>query len=102
MNSFTSLNKEIDNLNPTHLSIISTFTDYKSLHPRATRSLLPIVGYLFGVISDVDLDQIKESVKKFADCQQTIIYVVEKAISVLDISCLLITENRFDWDFIAN
>ena len=28
LNTFTSLNKEIDNLNQTHLSIISTFTDY--------------------------------------------------------------------------
>ena len=44
LNTFTSLNKEIDNLNQTHLSIISTFTDYKSLHLRATQSLLPIVG----------------------------------------------------------
>ena len=98
LNTFTSLNKEIDNLNQTHLSIISTFTDYKSLHPRVTRSLLPIVGkalsFLFGVISEGDLDQIKESVKKLADSQQTIIHVVEKAISVLDISRVQITENR--------
>ena len=97
-NTFTSLNKEIDHLNQTHLSIISTFTDYKSLHPRVTQSLLPIVGkalsFLFGVISEGDLDQIKESVKKVADSQQTIIHAVEKAISVLDISRVQITENR--------
>ena len=90
LDTLTSLNNELDNLNQTHLSIISIFTDYKSLHPRATGSLLLIVGkalsFLFGVISEGDLNKIKESVKKFADSQQTIIRVVEKAISVLDIS----------------
>ena len=52
------------------------------------------LSFLFGVISEGDLDQIKESVKKLADSQQTIIHVVEKAISVLDVSRVQITENR--------
>ena len=40
------------------------------------------------------MDQIKETVKKLADSQQTIIHVVEKTISVLDISHVQIMENR--------
>ena len=36
------------------------------------------LSFLFGVISEGDLDQIKESVKKLADSQQTIIHVVKK------------------------
>ena len=44
LNTFTSLKKEIENLNQTHVSIIESFSDYKSMHRRQERSVLPFCG----------------------------------------------------------
>lgn len=92
------MRKEIENLNQTHLNILESFSDYKSMHRRRTRSVLPFVGsalsFLFEVVSEDQLSQIRHSVGVLARNQQSILHVVKDSLTILNMSRVEISENR--------
>ena len=65
---------------------------------RSKRSLLPFVGeglsWLFGVVSDRDLNEIRFQMNNLALNQKQIIHVFEKELSLINESRALIHENR--------
>ena len=65
---------------------------------RSKRSLLPFVGeglyWLFGVVSDRDLNEIRFQVNNLELNQKRIIHVVEKELSLINEYRALIHENR--------
>ena len=69
-----------------------------SQHHRSKRTLLPFVGeilsWLFGVLSDRDLNEIRFQVNNLALNQKRIIHVVEKGLSLINEFQVLIHENR--------
>ena len=97
LNSFIGLGKEIRDLRATRELIVRRFTDYRSLQ-WSKRSLIPFLGkalgFLFGTVSEEDLDVIRSSVDQLSRNQQEIAHVVAESITVLNISRVQIADNR--------
>ncbi len=101
--TFESLHEEIGALNGTYQAVRNNFVDYRSLkstngRSRSKRSLLPIIGQamslLFGTVSDLDLENIRRSVKDLAKNQENIIHNLEQSMTLLNLSRIQIAENR--------
>lgn len=99
--TYESLHEEIGMLNDTYQSVKDNFIDYKSLksgHERHKRSLLPIIGqamsFLFGTVSDLDLENIQRSIGNLARNQENIIHNLEESMTILNLSRIQIAENR--------
>ena len=92
------LKTELSDLRTIHSDIIRTFDDIRTLRKRQKRSLLPIVGkalsFLFGTVSEDDLNSIKQGVNHLANNQKKISHIVEKTLTVLDTTRLEVSENR--------
>ena len=96
------LQKELQTLKDTHKSIISGYRDYKALGARTgrrtERSVLPLGGrilsFLFGTLSESDLDDVRRAVNDLSRQQQSIIHVLEDQVTILNISRVQISENR--------
>lgn len=95
---FSSLFKEVQHLKETQLSIRSSLLDYKSLHNRKKRSIIPLVGkflsFAFGTLTLQDLDSIHNAVSNLNKNQQNIMHLVEQNLSLLNVSRIQIAENR--------
>ena len=96
------LQKELQTLKDTHKSIISGYRDYKALGARTgrrtERSVLPLGGrilsFLFGTLSESDLDNVRRAVNDLSRQQQSIIHVLEDQVTILNVSRVQISENR--------
>ena len=62
------------------------------------RSLIPIIGqaagWLFGLVTEQDISDIRKNIKNLASNQQHILHVVQENISILNMSRIEIAENR--------
>ena len=61
---FQGLNNDLFNTNDLYTEIKSSYLDYKTLHCRKRRSILPFLGdlisFLFGTVSESDLEDIRK------------------------------------------
>ena len=98
MSTFQALQKEVLFLNETHAHISKGLLDYRLLPRRQKRTLIPIVGdavsWLFGLVTESHLSNIRKNIANLAVNQQQIMHVVEESISVLNMSRIQIAENR--------
>ena len=99
--TFKSLNIEVDLLTETYNSVYDNFAEYRSLsvyNHRGQRSLLPIVGQLmsslFGTVSENDLENIDRNIKALAGNQKRIIHDLDVSLSVLNLTRMQVSENR--------
>ena len=98
--TLNSLLNEVTYLRKTEASIIQSYTDYKSLESRSRlrRSLIPwagqILSFLFGTVSEVDLENIQRALKNLANNQQSIMHILNDQMSILNVSRTQIAENR--------
>jgi len=97
--TFKSLEIEIQLLTETYKSVQQTFDQYTSLIvKRNKRSLIPVVGealsFLFGTVSYSDLDNINDNIKILAKNQQKVIHDVHLSLSVLNLTRSQVAENR--------
>ena len=99
--TFKSLQIEVDLLTDTYQSIYKTFEDYKTLHKdskRVKHSILPFVGQLmstlFGTISESDLENINENINILAKNQEQIVHDLDMSLSVLNMTRIQVSENR--------
>ncbi|XP_046574034.1 uncharacterized protein LOC124282108 [Haliotis rubra] len=94
---FVKLDQEIDNLNITLNNLRENFLEYHHLS-RPKRSLLLFVGkalsFLFGTVSDEDLESIKRNVHNLATNQARLAHVVQEGLTILNVSRVQIGENR--------
>ncbi|MCG8094216.1 MAG: envelope fusion protein [Candidatus Thiodiazotropha endolucinida] len=93
-----ALQKEVVYLNETRNYIIEGLREYKLLPHREKRSLLPIIGeaagWLFGLVTESDLANIRKNIKNLAANQRDIMHVVHESISLINVSRTEIAENR--------
>ena len=98
INNFRQLITELRTLKETHFGYVGRFAEYKILHPRAKRSLLPFVGQafscLFGTVSDGDLESIRRNLRRLRDNQLGVAHAVQETLSNLNVSRVQISKNR--------
>ena len=99
--TFKSLQIEVDLLTDTYQSIYKTFEDYKTLHKdsgRVKHSILPFVGQLmstlFGTMSESDLENINKNINILATNQEQIVHGLNMSLSVLNMTRIQVSENR--------
>lgn len=95
------LRKEVKLINDIHQGLLLSFGHYKDLSQTQTRSrraLLPIVGdissFLFGTVTEGDLQDIRSNIGKLAENQGRIIHDVKQSMSLINMSRVYISENR--------
>lgn len=93
-----ALKKEVEYLTESRNYIVNGLVEYKLLRRREKRSLLPIIGeaagWLFGLVTEADLANIRKNIKNLAINQRDIMHVVHESISILNMSRIEIAENR--------
>lgn len=98
LNTMKNLRKEVDSLYKSLDGILQNFNGYRSLGSRSRRSVIPVIGrimsFLFGTISESDLDDVRRGINDLSKNQQEIIHVLEEQITLLNVSRVQITENR--------
>ena len=100
-NSFLGLQQEIDFLQKLKDSIKTEMEQIMQMHKfhtsRTERPLIPFIGkdlsWLFGVVTDADLIQIRHQVSVLTRNQKQVIYV-EQALSIINESRVFVKENR--------
>lgn len=99
--TFESLHEEVSMLNDTYRSVKINFDDYQSLKTsrnRGKRSVLPFIGqamnFLFGTITETDLDNINRNIRDLAENQENIIHNLEQSLTVLNLTRVQVRENR--------
>lgn len=99
--TFKSLQIEVDLLTDTYQSIYKTFEDYKTLHKdtgRVKHSILPFVGQLmstlFGTMSESDLEDINRNINILAKNQEQIVHDLDMSLSILNMTRIQVSENR--------
>ena len=92
-----SMIEELNLLNYSRLALEETFLDYRGLK-RPKRSIIPWVGSvlstMFGTASEGDLDDIRDNLQQLQDNQDKMTHVIEKGLTLLNISRTEISENR--------
>ena len=99
MKSFQRLAETVNTVRGTYDGIIASFTEYSTLYQRRSkRSMLPFVGkalhFLFGTVTDSDMDAVRRSVKILTENQRDMAHVVEESLSIINVSRVQISENR--------
>lgn len=96
--TYKRLGTEIINLRDSQQEILTTFRDVKSLNQRSKRALLPIVGkafsFLFGTVSEDDLNTIRCSINNLAVNQEKVIHFVEESLTMPNTTRVEVAENR--------
>ena len=99
-------NTEVDNLNKTCIEIMNKFQDLKSMYYdktvekkfRSKRALIPIIGkalsFLFGTVSEDDLNSIRSNLRTLTISQNKLIHVVQEGMTILNTTQGRIIENR--------
>ena len=98
-NTFQTLTREIDYLEILRNTVVDGLTDINSIHSsRQKRSLFPLLGkaasWIFGLLSEDDISNIKKHVSTLQINQNKILHVVKESISILNEAKLEIYENR--------
>ena len=85
---FTTLYEQIKHLNTSRNTFLELYNNYKSLHNRQRRALIPFIGdlgsFLFGWAKDDDIHNIKQAVSNLNDNQNTLVHVVEKSLTIIN------------------
>ena len=95
-----SLVKQLDHLNHTKSIFENRFQSFKTLYQshRSKRSLIPLIGdlanTLFGVATDSELDNIKNSVKILHNNQNEITHVVNSSLTLIKHNSQNVKTNR--------
>lgn len=94
--TFKSLHNEVLALKTTFDSIMDSYIDFRSL--RNKRSILPLGGeilnFLFGTVSQDQIDVIQRNINHLSANQQNIVHVLKESISLLNSSRMEIAVNR--------
>ena len=96
--------KELDALRVLADELKDMLNEFKILQkPRSKRSLLPIVGkalsFLFGTVSEDDLQSINRNINKLATNQRKISHVVAESLTLLNDTRVHVIQNRQDYSF---
>lgn len=95
---FKQLKGEVHTLNDLYNKIVGGFAEINDLGPRHRRSLLPFIGrglhFLFGTVTDSDLDGIKSNIKVLAGNQDRLAHIVEESLTIVNTSRIQIMANR--------
>ena len=97
---FTILTKALNESSENCQDLKAQMERYRKMQRRKInrRSLLPFVGgalsYLFGSVSETDLEVINQNMHKLEQNQKSVIHVLEKSMSILNTSRIQISENR--------
>ena len=79
-------------------TLVANYIKLLTMHTKMKRSLIPIIGkglsYLFGTATESDLNEICSSVSRLAKSQEEIAHIVDKNISVINITRVEISEYR--------
>ena len=91
--------KELDALRVLADELKDIFNEFKIIQkPRSKRSLLPIVGkalsFLFGTVSEDDLQSINRNINKLATNQRKISHVVAESLTLLNDTRVHVIQNR--------
>lgn len=96
--TFKSMQEELRTLEPMNLEIMNNFIGLKSLGGRSRRGIFNFVGntmsFLFGTLSEADLNDIRANLGTLASNQQEISHVLEKSLSLLNMTRVQVAENR--------
>ena len=100
--NFRLIKRELEHLQSTFQHLIHSYESYETLQEnssgRSKRSLLPFVGqalsFLFGTVSDSDLRNIRDNIKRLAANQNRLVHVTEKGLSILNNTRQQVFENR--------
>ena len=97
-NTLKNLREEVESLDGVLTGTLQSYMDYKSLGSRTRRSVLPVVGkimsFLFGTISESDLEDIRRALNELSKNQLDIVHMLEEQMSILNVSRAQIAENR--------
>ena len=98
---FIDLRNELSVLERMHVDIVTSFNNYKLLREpqkRVKRGLFnfigDIMGSLFGVLTEADVEKIQRNVRKIAQNQMDLTHILKESISVLNVTRLEVKENR--------
>ena len=95
---FIDLEDELRHLNDTRRKLVDTFDDYRSLHQRSRRSILPFVGdalsWLFGTTSESDMNNIRVALKTLNSNQGKLQHVVKQSLSMVNMTHNQVIQNR--------
>ena len=93
---FKSLHNEVRTLKATFDGIVDSYIDFRSV--RNKRSILPLGGeilnFLFGTVSEDQIDAIQRNINHLAANQQNIVHVLKESISLLNSSRMEIAVNK--------
>ena len=98
--TLVNLKEEVNSLDKTLEGILQSYTTYRTLGSgsRSRRSLFPMVGrimsFMFGTISQAEIDDVRNGINQLSRNQQSIIHVLDEQISILNVSRTQIAENR--------
>lgn len=93
-----NLREEVNSLDKTLTGILQSYTDHAALRSRSRRSIIPVIGnimsFMFGTISEAEIEDVRRGINDLSKNQQTIIHVLEDQMSILNVSRTQIAENR--------
>lgn len=99
--TFERLYEEVAMLNDSYQSVKYNFEDYQSIKTRQhrnKRSILPFIGqamiFLFGTLTETDLDNINRNIHDLAENQENIIHNLEQSLTILNLTTIQVQENR--------
>ena len=85
---FASLHYHIQHLNESKMTFFDAYRNYKALHSREKRALIPFIGdignWLFGWSTDNQIEDIRNVVKILGDNQEKMSHVVEKSLTIIN------------------
>ena len=99
--SFARLGKEAKMLGEGLAGLQSNFLEYRALHTpagRTKRAIIPFIGkalgFLFGTVTDNELDKVRRNVNKLSRNQEEIVHVVRQGLTLVNESRVEISKNR--------
>ena len=85
-------------MNGTHEHLLTGLLDYKLLHTRQKRAPFNFIGdigfFLFGLVTEDEIESIRKNIASLAQNQEQIILVVEDSITILNMTRAEVSENR--------
>ena len=97
LSALMGLRKEVRNLQKTRNVILDRFVEYRQLR-RPRRSLIPLIGkalgYMFGTVSEEEFSVVESNVRRMAENQQEVVHVLDKSLSILNLTRTQVSENR--------
>ena len=97
--TLANLREEVFSLSNTLSGVLQGYSSYRALGSRSRRALIPgvssILSFLFGTLSEADIDDVRRGMNDLSKNQQTIMHVLEEQMSILNVSRVQIAENRY-------